>query len=57
VVLHAVLLPFSLCQASVLLLLPQALVLTNVRILSVEVKMVVIRSEKGERTVAISHTL
>jgi hypothetical protein len=46
-----------LCEASVLLLPPQALVLIYVRILSVEVKMVVIRSEKGERIVAISHTL
>jgi hypothetical protein len=44
-----------LCEAYVLLP-PQALVLIYVRILSVEVKMV-IRSEKGERIVAISHTL
>jgi hypothetical protein len=47
-----------LCQASVHLLPPQALVLINLRSLSVVVKMVVMRrSEKGERTVDIKHSL
>jgi hypothetical protein len=46
-----------LCQASVCLLPPQALVLINLRSLFV-VKMVVMRrSEKGEATVDMRHTL
>jgi hypothetical protein len=48
----------QLCQASVLLLSPQAVMLINLRSLSVVVKMVVMRrSEKGEATVDIRHTL
>jgi len=47
-----------LCHASVCLLPPQALVLKNLRSLSVVVKMVVMRRcEKGEATVDIRHTL
>jgi hypothetical protein len=53
---HCIVLP--LCQASVRLLPPKALVLINLRSLSVVVKMVVMRrSEKGEATVDIRHTL
>ena len=47
-----------LCQASVCIFPPKALVLINLRSLSVVVKVVVMRrSEKGERTVDIRHTL
>jgi hypothetical protein len=47
-----------LCQASVHLFPPQALVLINLRSLSVVVKMVVVgRNEKGERTVDTRRTL